>query len=119
MECVMFHLLTVFRNGAVETQRYYIINGLKKPTRVPIRQFIQRIQELNSYLNLLPCLYNSHWATKMTKWVESFDDAHLASHILCMCPRTWQAEYEITKDTVPQSVQKLLDALKKIKKALT
>jgi hypothetical protein len=34
-----------------------------------------------------------------------------------MCPRTWQAQYELTKNTVPQSVWKLLDALDKIKKA--
>jgi hypothetical protein len=34
-----------------------------------------------------------------------------------MCLRTWQAQYKLTKDTAPQSVQKLLDALETIKKA--
>jgi len=101
MECVTFHLLMVCRNDAAETQRYYISNGLKKPNRVPIRQFVQHAQQLNGYLNLLPCLYNSNRATKMTKWVGPFNDADLASHILHMCPRTWQAQYELTKDTVP------------------
>jgi hypothetical protein len=56
MECIIFHLLAVFRNDAAETQRYYISNGLKKPNQVPIRQFIQHMQQLNAFLNLLPCL---------------------------------------------------------------
>ena len=34
-----------------------------------------------------------------------------------MCPRTWQAQYELTVDTVPQSVHKLLEALDHIEKA--
>ncbi len=31
MDCVTFHLLTVFHSDAAETQRFYISNGLKKP----------------------------------------------------------------------------------------
>ncbi len=50
MESVTFHLLMVFCNDAVEAQRYYISNGLKKPSRVPIWQFLQHIQQLNDYL---------------------------------------------------------------------
>ena len=34
-----------------------------------------------------------------------------------MHPGTWQAQYELTKDTVPQSVRKLLEALEHIEKA--
>jgi hypothetical protein len=34
-----------------------------------------------------------------------------------MCPRTWQAQYELKADTVPQGVRDLLDNLEKIKKA--
>jgi hypothetical protein len=30
MDCVSFHLLSVFRSDATETQRIYISNGLKK-----------------------------------------------------------------------------------------
>ena len=36
-----------------------------------------------------------------------------------MCPGTWQAQYELTKDTVPQSVRKLLKALECIEKAFS
>jgi hypothetical protein len=117
MDCVTFHLLTVFRSDAAETERFYISNGLKKPNRVPIRQFVQRIQQLNGYLNLLPCLFYSERATKLTKAVQSFDDPDLASHILRMVPKQWQDQYELTGSTVPQSVRKLLEALERIEKA--
>ena len=90
---------------------------MKKPNRVPIRQFVQRVQQLNGYLHLLPCLFYSERATKLTKEVEPFDDADLASHILRMVPKHWQDQYELTGDTVPQSVRKLLEALERIEKA--
>ena len=111
MECVRFHLLTIFCNDAAETKRYYISNCLKKPNQVPIWQFLQRIQHFNSYLELLPCLFYSPRATKLMKKLEPFDDHDLASHIPCMCSGTWQAQYDLTKDTVPQSVYKLIEAL--------
>ena len=59
-----FHLLTVFGNDATETDRYYISNCLKKPNRVPIWHFMQQVQQLNSYVELLPCLYYSPQAIK-------------------------------------------------------
>jgi hypothetical protein len=75
MDCMTFHLLSVFWSDAAETQQFYICNGLKKPNRVPIRQFVQRVQQLNGYLDLLPCLFYSECTTKLTKEVEPFDDA--------------------------------------------
>ena len=41
LQCMRFHLLTVFRNDATETKRYYISNCLKKPNSLPIWQFMQ------------------------------------------------------------------------------
>jgi hypothetical protein len=38
-ECIMFHLQQVFHHDAGETLKYYIMNMLKKPNRVSIRQF--------------------------------------------------------------------------------
>ena len=54
-DCVMFHLLTVFPNNAAEQEKYYLSNVLKKPQRVGVRQFIQRIEQLNAYVAQLPC----------------------------------------------------------------
>jgi hypothetical protein len=53
-DCVMFHLLTLFPNNAAEQERYYITNLLKKPQRVSIRQFVQHVEQLNSYISQLP-----------------------------------------------------------------
>jgi hypothetical protein len=49
-ECVMFHLLTVFPINAAEQEKYYILNVLKKPQRVNVRQFVQRVEQLNAYV---------------------------------------------------------------------
>ena len=87
MECIQLHLQSIFRHDAAETLRFYISNGLKKPNRVPIRDFVQRVECLNGYLTLLPCLYYSSKAAKSTKMVGPFDDPDLASHILGMVPR--------------------------------
>jgi hypothetical protein len=69
------------------------------------------MQQLNDYLELLPCLYQSNRATKTTKKVGPIDDADLAGHILHMCPGTWQAQYKLKTDRVPQGVRDLLDDL--------
>jgi hypothetical protein len=39
-DCVMFHLLTPFPINAAEQEKYYITNVLKKPQRIPLRQFV-------------------------------------------------------------------------------
>jgi hypothetical protein len=117
MDCMTFHLLLVYWSGMAETQRFYINNGLKKPNRVPIRQFMQSIQQLNVYLDLLTCLFYSKRTTKLPKVVEPFDDVDLASHILRMVPRHWQDQYKLMGATVPQSVRKLLEVLEHIEKA--
>ena len=83
----------------------------------PIRQFVHRVHQLNGYLGLLPCLFYSEHATKLTKVVELFDDADLASHILRMVLKHWQDQYKLTGGTVPQSVCKLLKTLECIEKA--
>ncbi len=78
---------------------------------------MQSIQQLNGYLDLLPCLFYLEHATKLSKVVQAFNNADLASHILHMVPRNWQDQYELTGGTVPQSVCKLLKVLEHIEKA--
>ena len=96
MDCMTFHLLTVFRSDVAETQQFYISNKLRKPNRIPIRQFVQRIKQLNGYLDLLPHLFYSECATKLTKEMVAFDDAALVSCILRMVPKQWQDQYDLT-----------------------
>jgi hypothetical protein len=57
--CAMFYLLTVFPNNAAEQEKYYLSNILNKPQWVGVRQFVQRIEQLNIYIVQLPCWYHS------------------------------------------------------------
>ena len=90
---------------------------MKKPNRAPICQFISHLQQLNGYLELLPCRFYSDRATKLISEVKPLDDFDLASIILRMVPTNWQDQYKLSGATVPQSIQKLLESLECIKKA--
>ena len=80
--CYFPHAM-VFCNDAAEVQMYYISNCLKKPNQVP-RQIVQHVQQLNDYLTLSACLYQSNQATKAIKKVRPINDAGFMGHILCM-----------------------------------
>ena len=88
---------------AGEALKYYITNTLKKPNMVSIRQFFVRVEQLNSYLETLPCLYYSPSANQATKKVLPLDDTDLATHLLSMCPAKWQTQYDLTENTTPVS----------------
>ncbi len=49
-DCLMFHLLTMFPINAAEQEKYYLTNILNKPRRINIRQFVQRVEQLNTYI---------------------------------------------------------------------
>ncbi len=112
----MFHLLTVFPNNAAEQERYYITNVLKKPQRVSIRQFVQRVEQLNSYILQLPSWYYSPSVKVKTVPANvSFPEADLASHVLRMCPYTWQDQYNLhEKGGAPTNMHSLLQSLEAI-----
>jgi hypothetical protein len=116
--CVMFHLLTVFPNNVAEQERYYITNVLKKPQRVSIRQFVQRVEQLNSYISQLPCWYYSPSVKTTTIPMNvPFAKADLASHVLRMCPYAWQDQYNLhKKGGAPTDMRSLLQSLKAIKR---
>jgi len=117
-DCVMFHLLTVFPNKVAEQERYYITNVLKKPQRVSICQFVQRVEQLNSYITQLPCWYYSPSVkVKTVPMNVSFAKAYLASHVLRMCPYTWQDQYNLHKrGGAPTDIRLLLQFLEAIER---
>ncbi len=53
-KCIIFHLLAVFPNNAAEQEQCYLSNMLKKPQRIGICQFVQRVEQLNAYVAQLP-----------------------------------------------------------------
>jgi len=76
MDCVKFHLLSVFSYDAAEHQRYYISHYLKKPRKIPLRNFSDRIEMLNSYIPYLPGLIDSPQGANM-KRVMALDEPEL------------------------------------------
>ncbi len=112
-DCVMFHLLTVFPNNAAEQEKYYLSNVLKKPQRVGIRQFVQRVEQLNFYLAQLPCWYYSpSYVTGMAPANVPFTKADRASHVLRMCPHQWQDQYNLQeKGMTPMDMHSLQASL--------
>ncbi len=116
VDCTKHHLLTVFNFDAAEQQKFYISNLLKKPQRVTVRAFFTRIEQLNAYVALLPSLYYSPRATQATKPVTPFDEAELANLLLWMCPKSWQSQYDLSQDTIPQDSRRLLIVLENIEK---
>ncbi len=92
-DCVTFHLLIVFPNNAAEQERYHITNAPKKPklVSISIHQFVQRVEQLNSYISQLPCWYYSPSMKANTIPMNTpFAEADLLSHVLRMCPYAWQ-----------------------------
>jgi hypothetical protein len=114
----MFHLLTVFPNNAAEQERYYITNVLKKPQRVSICQFVQRVEQLNSYILQLPCWYYSPSVKANTIPMNMpFAETDLSSHVLRMCPYAWQDQYNLhEKGGTPVDMRLLLLSLKAIER---
>jgi hypothetical protein len=94
-------------------------NVLKKPQMVGIRQFVQCIEQLNTYIAQLPCWYYSpSYVAGMTPANVLFTKADLASHILRMCPHQWQDQYNLQeKGMTPMdmcSLQVSLEAIKHV-----
>jgi hypothetical protein len=118
----MFHLLTVFPNNAAEQENYYLSNVLKKPQRDGIRQFVQRVEQLNAYIAQLPCWYYSpSYVAGMTPANVPFTEADLESHVLRMCPHQWQDQYNLQeKGMTPMDMHSLHQAsLKAIERLCT
>ena len=91
-DCLLeLHKLTVFTADAAERQWYYIQQGIRKPQRATVCQFISRVEVLNGYLKYLPTLKNSPKAvTTSKKGNIPFEEADLASIMLAALPLTWQ-----------------------------
>jgi hypothetical protein len=95
---VMFHLLTMFPIKAAEQERYYLMNVLKKPQRVSVCQFVQHVKQLNSYIVQLPgWLYSPIVKPTTIPANDPFTKADLVSHVLQMCPLTWQDQFNLHK----------------------
>ena len=72
------------------------------------------VEQLNSYLKTLPCLYYSLKVNQATKEVLPLDNADLTTHLLLMCPIRWQTQYNLTENTTLFSIRALFLVLENI-----
>jgi hypothetical protein len=120
-DCVMFYLLAVFANNAAEQEQKYIINVLKKPQCISVHQFVQHVEQLNSYSAQLPCWFYRPSAKPSTIPMNlTFAKADLASHILQMCQLMWQDQFDLhEKGMTFVDICLLLMSLKAIERVCT
>ncbi len=120
-ECVMFHLHTGFPNNAAEQENYYLSIVLKKPQRVGPCQFVQRVEQLNTYIAQLPCWYYSpSYNAGITPANIPFTEADLASRDLRMCPHQWQDQCNLQeKGMTPIDMHSLQASLETIERVCT
>jgi hypothetical protein len=115
MDCVKFHVLTVFSHDDAEHQKYYISHYLKKSRKISYRNFCNRIEQLNSYIPYLPGSIDSPQGANM-KRATALDEPELAQLILRLAPQYQQDQYELVKGIIPVSLRLKLDTLVTIEK---
>ena len=96
-----------------EQQKYYISHNIRKPRKIPIRNFADRIEKLNSYILLMPGLIGSPLGTNI-KRAEALDEPELAQLLLRLVPQAQQDQYLLIEGTIPVNLPATLDTLKMI-----
>ena len=81
--------MSVFTYDVEEHQKYYISHHLKKSRKVLLRNFCDRIEQLNSYIPYLPGLVDSPQGANM-KRAEALTEPELAQLLLRLVPQHQQ-----------------------------
>ncbi len=119
LNCLELHKLTVFSAGAVERQRFYIWQAVRKPQRATVQQHISQMGVLNDNIKHLPTLKDSSKAVPTTKkWNIPFGKAELAALVLSSVPMSWQNQYNLKHSMVPESTCTLLPDLEAIERLM-
>jgi hypothetical protein len=119
LDCIKLHKLTIFPINAAKKQRYYMMQMVKKPQRVTVRQYIAWMGILNDYLAHLHTVFNSSMAVEGTKKGNVlFDEADLARIVLNSVPVSWLNQYNMTHQTLPSGTRALLQDLEPIKRVM-
>ena len=114
-DCVKCHLLSVFTHDAAEHQKYYISHHVKKSRKVLLRNFCNRIEQLNSYIPYLSGLVDSPQGANM-KRAEALTEPELAQLLLRLVPQHQQDQYELIKGIISVNLCLTLDTLVTIEK---
>jgi hypothetical protein len=119
LDCIELHKLTIFPVDATEKQRYYMVQTVKKPQRVTVRQYMARMGILNDYLAHLLTVFNSSMAIEgMKNGNVPFDEADLARIILNPVLVSWLNQYNMTHQTLPSETRTFLQDLESIERVM-
>jgi hypothetical protein len=114
-DCLELHKLTVFSADDAKRQRFYIQQGVRKPQRATVRQYILQMGVLNDYIRYLPTLKDSPRAVPIAKKGKNpLSKAGLATIVLASVPMSWQNQYNLNHSTVPELTCTLLPDLEAI-----
>ena len=101
----LLHLRSCFSHDAGKNLRFYILNCLKKPNKVQLRQFMWCMLQLNNCREDLLHLYYIPSTSSHTQRVYSFMDLELTCNILRMCPLNWQDRYHLLEKCYLEGVK--------------
>jgi hypothetical protein len=119
LDCIKLHKLTIFPVDAAEKQHYYMMQTVKKPQQVTVRQYMACMGVLNDYLAHLPTVFNSSMAVEGTKKGNvPFNEADLAGIILNSVPVLWLNQYNMTHQTLTSGTRTLLQDLELIERVM-
>jgi hypothetical protein len=119
LDCLELHKLTVFSADTAKRQRFYIQQGVRKPQRATVQQYILCMGVLNDYVKHLPMLNDSSKAVPTTKKGNiPLSKADLAAIVLPSVPMSWQNQYNLNHSMVPKSTCTLLPDLEAIERVM-
>jgi hypothetical protein len=106
--CWMFFMRTVFQQAAAEHLLFYMQFKLKKPKNLTARVFAGRVEQMNNYVEYLPCLYYSSRANNTTEKAVKMSEPALAQLVLRLVPQSWQHSHSIFNKGIPQCMEEIL-----------
>ena len=118
--CMRLHLLTECTKDAAEAQAHYLRVNVRKPQRISMKLFCKRLEELNGFMEDLPCLADLAEAPASTPRAnKKFSDYELCSMLLQMVDKDVEAQYFANNpNQVPTNFHEVRDALERIEHAL-
>jgi len=110
------YVLHVCPTDGAEVVREYLQHKIKLGP-VSIKALYNRVLQINSYIQYLPCLKDSSFATKDTPRMNvPFNKYELCQVIMRALPERWQTQYDMTHKVIASDPNALREELEKIER---
>ena len=108
-ECKRLHLLTVYDSDAAQCRSTYVNVTLRKPNKLSIKPYYNRVKEMDDLAPRLPCLTDEYdCPTEIPRYNASMIDFQMCSHLMRMTTPKIEAEYYYLNDTTPTDSKELV-----------